>query len=93
MLGWLGKRVGKKILDKRENGRTELVCYQWKDIPNRGTHGGKKEFCWKVILNGGKNFFFFLLEEVPKRRGRGVIKASRRASWFCWKILNRNKSG
>ena len=54
--GW--GRVGKKILDKRENGRTELVCYQWKDIPNRGTHGGKKEFCWKVILNGGKKIFF-----------------------------------
>lgn len=53
---------------------------------------GRKNFCWKVILNGEKKFFF-LLEEVPKRRGRGEFKASRRASWFCWKILNRNKSG
>ena len=40
-----------------------------------------------------KKKFFFLLEKVPKGRGRGEIKASRRASWFCWKILNRNKSG
>ena len=53
---------------------------------------GRKNFCWKVILNEEKKIFF-LLEKVPKRRGRGKIKASRWASWFCWKILNRNKSG
>lgn len=53
---------------------------------------GGKNFFWKVILNEEKKIFF-LLEKVPKGRGRGEIKASRRASWFCWKILNRNKSG
>ena len=43
-VGISGEELERKILDKRENGRTELVCYQWKDIPNRGTHGGRKEF-------------------------------------------------
>lgn len=41
----------------------------------------------------GKEKIIFLLEEAPKRRGRGVIKECGRAFWFCWKILKGNKSG
>lgn len=55
--GW-GRELEKKILDKRENGRTELVCYQWKDIPNRGTHGGKKEFLLESDPQWRKKIFF-----------------------------------
>lgn len=54
-VGELGQRLEKQILDGRENGRTELVCSQWKDIPKWGLLMGKKDFCWKVILDGGKN--------------------------------------
>lgn len=53
-----GEELGRKILDKRENGRTELV-YQWKDIPNRGTHGGKKEILLESDPQWRKKNFFF----------------------------------